>query len=112
MKTLPPAPPLKPDLPTRRINQGMELFERLRCDECHLPPTYTDEDVYDVGIPDASGSVAFNPPSLLGVSQRTHFLHDGRIKDLKDVFTKQKHMLEKDLSPQELALLLDFLQSL
>lgn len=112
MKTLPPAPPLKPDLPPRRINQGMELFERLRCDECHLPPTYTDEDVYDVGIPDASGSVAFNPPSLLGVSQRTHFLHDGRIKDLKDVFTKQKHMLEKDLSPQELALLLDFLQSL
>jgi len=112
METLSPAPPLKPNLSVARTSKGMELFERLRCDECHLPPTYTDEDVYDVGIKDEAGTVAFNPPSLLGVSQRIHFLHDGRAKNLKSVFTEHKHMLKQDLTPEELNLLMDFLQSL
>ena len=112
METLSPAPPLKPHLSEARKSTGFQLFERLRCDECHLPPTYTDEDVYDVGIKDEAGQAAFNPPSLLGVSQRAHFLHDGRAKNLESVFTEHKHMLKQDLTPDELKLLIDFLQSL
>lgn len=112
METLPHAPPLKPNLSKTRISEGMKLFAKLRCDECHLPPTYTDEDVYDVGVPDETGTKAFNPPSLLGVSQRTHFLHDGRAKSLSSLFTEHKHMLESDLSEHDLKLLIDFLESL
>lgn len=112
METLPPAPPLKPVLSPKKATAGMALFEKLRCDECHLPPTYTDEDVYEVGVKDETGTTAFNPPSLLGVSQRTHFMHDGRVNNLRSLFTEHKHMLKSDLSNQDLKLLIEFLQSL
>ena len=54
-------------------------------EEHRRTPNYTSEDVYDVGLVDENGLRLFNPPSLLGVSQRNRFFHDNSGESLDDV---------------------------
>lgn len=112
METLNPAPALRGSLTEIERAKGKEVFEKLRCDECHAPPHYTDSESYDVGITDEVGHTHFNPPSLLGVSQRTQWLHDGRAKSLRSVFEDHRHLIKGELSDQDLSHLLRFLESL
>lgn len=112
MKTLTPAPALRKSLTELERAKGMTIFEKLRCDECHSPPHFTDPESYDVGLTDEVGHTHFNPPSLLGVSQRTQWLHDGRAKSLRSVFEEHRHMIREDLSDLDLRNLLRFLESL
>ncbi len=112
MKTLAPAPALRGSLSELEQKKGMTIFETLRCDECHSPPHFTDPESYDVGLTDEVGHTHFNPPSLLGVSQRTHWLHDGRAKSLRSIFEDHHHMIREDLPDQDLSNLLRFLESL
>jgi cytochrome c peroxidase len=112
METLTPAPALRGSLTEKERAKGMAVFEKLRCDECHTPPHFTDPESYDVGLIDEVGHTHFNPPSLLGVSQRTQWLHDGRAKSLRSVFEDHRHLIKGDLSDQDLSTLLRFLESL
>lgn len=112
MKTLAPAPALRRSLSTLERAKGMAIFEKQRCDECHSPPHFTDPESYDVGLTDEVGHTHFNPPSLLGVSQRTQWLHDGRAKSLRSVFEEHRHMIRENLSETDLRSLLRFLESL
>ena len=112
MMTLPPAPGKRPHPDPNQLSEGQILFEKLRCDECHIPPAFTDTETYDTGIADEKGRVQFNPPSLLGVSQRNLFLHDGRAKTLRSVFEDHQHMLKKPLSDRQLKLLTRYLETL
>ena len=112
METLTPAPALRGSLTEKERAKGMAVFEKLRCDECHTPPHFTDPESYDVGIIDEAGHTHFNPPSLLGVSQRTQWLHDGRAKSLRSVFEDHRHVIKGDLSDPDLSTLLRFLESL
>ena len=67
----------------------------------------------DVGLTDRDGNARFNPPTLRGVAQRDGFLHDGRARSLREVFTTHNHPGHGDpLSDAELADLLAFLNSL
>ena len=52
----------------------------------HIPPSYTSNSKYDVGIHDEYGLKEFNPPSLRGISQRNRFFHDNRAQTLIEVF--------------------------
>jgi cytochrome c peroxidase len=117
LHTLAPPPPLQPatDEPQdqTQLARGSALFNQLGCAKCHVPPlTYTSSDAYDVGLEDEKGQRKFNPPSLRGVSQGYSFFHDGRAKQLEDVFTIHGHQLDRPLEKAELADLLRYLRSL
>ncbi|HZU35453.1 MAG TPA: hypothetical protein VFA18_06085, partial [Gemmataceae bacterium] len=64
-----------------------------------------------VGFADERGLRRFNPPSLRGVSQGRHFLHDNRAATLAEVFIKYRHKVGA-ISEDDLADLLRFLRSL
>ncbi|GIW98875.1 MAG: hypothetical protein KatS3mg111_2208 [Pirellulaceae bacterium] len=92
--------------------QGFRVFEQRGCVHCHPPPHFTSPETYDVGLHDEQGAAQFNPPSLLGVSQRQEALfHDGSARSLDDVF-KAQHQLDSPLSDEEREALIDFLLAL
>ncbi|MAV35482.1 MAG: cytochrome C peroxidase [Planctomycetaceae bacterium] len=91
---------------------GKSVFQRLNCVECHRPPYYTTPETYTVDIAAGQEQQDFNPPSLLGVSQRRHLFHDNRASDLKSVLVGHNHGLEGPLIDSDLKALLAFLQSL
>ncbi len=116
LHTLSPAPPLLPatDDPADRtlLDQGRKVFASAGCVRCHIPPlTYTTDSMFDVGIHDEAGRQLFNPPSLLGVSQRDSLFHDARAKTLEDVLD-QGHFTQTPLTRNEQSALLRFLKSL
>ncbi len=94
------------------IGKGSRLFHALGCAECHTPPIYTTDKMFDVGMPDERGQTNFNPPSLLGTGQRNVFFHDARAKSLHDVFSRFEHQLPRELTPGERFQLETFLRSL
>jgi DNA-binding beta-propeller fold protein YncE len=94
------------------VERGSALFVELRCGRCHAPPAYTSDAVYDVALVDESGRRRFNPPSLRGVSQQARLFHDGRAESLEAVLSQTRHQLDRELTPHELADLVQFLRSL
>lgn len=98
---------------SRAEQRGAKLFNSLSCANCHTPPLFTSKDVFDVSLEDEQGQKAFNPPSLLGVSQRESALfHDGRARSLEDVLVRYKHQIVQPLSPTRAADLVAYLRSL
>jgi YVTN family beta-propeller protein len=112
-----------------RINRGREIFfsKRTGCSRCHPPPYYTDSrlaarpwQVHDVGTGDGPiqchGTAAFDTPSLLGLYTAVTYLHDGRAKNLTEVFTthnvEDRHGATSHLSRDEIECLAAFLLSL
>ena len=100
------------DAQRTRIKQGRELFEKLNCATCHQGKQLTSETLERVGLQDELGNDQFNPPSLLGVSQRPALLHDGRANSIHDLFARHRHQLEASVSDREIGLLVDYLRSL
>jgi YVTN family beta-propeller protein len=103
--------------PAEAIRRGEALFKDRRCAECHPPPLYTRDRVYEVGLESPDDVYrGFNPPSLRGVGARGPFLHDGRAATLEDVLRRHHRPSqvngERDLSETELADLAAFLKSL
>lgn len=115
LKTLKPAPPLD-DAPSTvarpAVERGRAVFERHKCNRCHVPPTFTSPHVYDVELADEVGNRRFNPPSLRGVSQRAAFFHDGRATSLVDVFRVHHHPSNAQLAEAELTDLIAYLQTI
>jgi mono/diheme cytochrome c family protein len=115
--SLTPPPPLQPATAEGsdqdQVERGRRLFEAKGCVQCHIPPlTYSSHGVHDVGFADERGRRQFNPPSLRGVSQGSHFLHDNRAATLEDVFTQYHHKVGTHFPASDLADLLRFLRSL
>jgi len=110
------------------IKRGRKVFfsERTGCARCHPPPSYTDSQlasrpwrVHDVGTGDAPGEhrgPAFDTPSLLGLYAAASYLHDGRAKNLAEVFTahnaKDRHGVTSHLDEDQVEDLVAFLLSL
>ena len=111
MKSLPPPPALGTE-DKRAVERGAAIFEAQNCRNCHTQPVFTSEKIVDVGLKDERGTSKFNPPSLRGVSQNAAYFHDGRAKSLDVVFTQFRHQLNGDLSSEELADLIAFLNDL
>ena len=89
---------------------GAMLFRRSGCLDCHAGPQLTARSVFDVGLKDETGNRKFNPPSLVGVSQRDRLLHDGRAASLEALL--QIHPPDLQLSDQERRLLTAYLAGL
>lgn len=117
--TPPPNPHRLPDgSMTEEARRGEALFhgEKANCVRCHKPPLFTDDKVHDVGLGVPGDAYrGFNPPSLLGVYDRIHYLHDGRAASLEEVLTKHhtpESLNGQELTPQELSDLIAYLRSL
>jgi len=115
LKTIDFAPPAGPK--DEAAVRGEAVFKNRACDACHVPPDYTSDEVFVVGLEDRRDKYkGFNPPPLRGVSTRRPWLHDGRARTLEELFQKHhrpKQLNDKpDLSPDELRDLLAFLRSL
>jgi cytochrome c peroxidase len=97
--------------------RGEGIFKAKGCDTCHVPPDYTSDEAYVVGLESAGDTYkGFNPPSLRGVGKRSPYLHDGRARTLEEVLQKH-HRPSKlggqaDPTDEELADLIEFLKSL
>lgn len=115
LSTLEPPPPLadaRNESDETLIAAGRQLFAESGCVRCHQPGQFTTAGSFNVGLTDEVGLSEFNPPSLLGLSQRDRLFHDGRAKSSAAVISEFGHQLEVDLMPEQKRQLLAFLQSL
>jgi len=96
-----------------RVAAGGRVFAEQGCERCHEPPLFATPSVFRVGLRDEVGRDRFNPPSLLGVSQRrgVGYFHDGRASSLREIFEVQRHPRGEALPAEELEDLLYFLES-
>jgi cytochrome c peroxidase len=115
LRSLPPLSPALTDAPGSAdpaVSRGRHIFLEHKCDGCHVSPTYTSPRRFDVDLTDEVGNREFNPPSLLGVSRREPFLHDGRATTLNDLFQRHRHPRGIVMTPREIDDLTAFLKSL
>jgi DNA-binding beta-propeller fold protein YncE len=88
LKSLRPAPSLsmaRGPSDKALAEAGEVVFRSTGCVECHSGNQFTADRVFDVDLEDQVGLRRFNPPSLLGVSQRDRLLHDGRARSLDEL---------------------------
>jgi mono/diheme cytochrome c family protein len=106
---LTPSPPLDPAAAER----GRELFHGAStgCADCHAGPKLTNNAMSNVGT-----GRALQVPSLLGVSHRAPFMHDGCAPTLRDRFGEcgggDRHGDTSHLSEPEINDLVAYLESL
>lgn len=94
------------------VKRGAAVFKAHGCVDCHRPPNYAHPLTFDVGVHDEAGHIFFNPPSLLGVSQRGPYFHDNRASSLRDVIENHDHDGASELKQKQINDLIDFLNSL
>ena len=96
------------------FEKGKQVFHREGCQECHKKPHYTSNETFDVGLVDAAGNESFNPPSLLGISQRDTFFHDNSASTIEEVVFNRQHPEPRDqtMTPEDRTALIHFLNSL
>jgi len=94
------------------IERGRQVFRAHKCDSCHAAPRYSSPLSFDVGLRDAAGRHYFNPPSLLGVSQRAPYFHTGEAATLREVLLDFNHDGAASLEPEQVNDLIEFLRSL
>ncbi len=111
LRSLKPPPKMKKAANTI-VQKGREIFLKQGCAECHAGPLYTSDGTFDVQLVDKAGNRKFNPPSLRGFAHRVSFFHDGRFDRGADVVEVAKHKLQSELTAEEVAALLAFLDSL
>jgi YVTN family beta-propeller protein len=96
--------------------RGKRLFTEVGCDCCHVPPRFTDQKPHDVGLGTDHYRTRFDTPSIREVLRTGPYLHDGRAKTLKGIFTdhnpKNLHGRTKGLSDAELDDLVTYLRTL
>ena len=151
-------PPPNPHPFDAQAEAGKELFARERCGRCHTPPLYTNNKLTlaegftppaDAGEDSLGVSVGTDPglalrtrkgtgyykvPSLKGVWYRGHYLHDGAVGSLEEMFDPNRlnddhvrggfappgaetsaipgHEYGLDLTPEERTQLIAFLRTL
>lgn len=119
IRSLPPPPSVyhaRPDAYAAAFHQveaGGQVFVRAGCADCHSGSMFTSDGAYDVGLVDENGHNLFNPPSLLGVSQRQNALfHDASARSIRDVVVNQRHQLPDDVTGEQAEALVHYLKSL
>lgn len=116
LRTLKPAPSLataREDVTSEsELLAARTVFTNVGCRNCHAGQDFTSSSSYDVGIHDEMGETLFNPPSLLGVSQRAPYFHDGRASTLADVLKSSHHDSQSPLTEQQIQQLTLFLEQL
>lgn len=113
------SPPSQSPVDAEAAARGEKVFhsEKAACAECHPAPHFTDGLIHDVGLgADNDVYQGYNTPSLLGVSARVKFLHDGRANSLEETIRGPHNPArvagQGELADAELQDLLAYLRSL
>jgi mono/diheme cytochrome c family protein len=110
-------PPSTPVAPQTSIEHGKALFNdaKVACASCHGGEHFTNNTNADVGT-----SKPFQVPTLIGVSARAPFMHNGCAPTLRDRFAKgneectggDKHGVTSQLSSSDIDDLVNYLETL
>ena len=108
------------DLDPEAVQRGKTVFFRARCDVCHPGPTFTDQKKHDIGLTGPTMEVdvrsRFDTPSLLESYRTAPYLHDGRARTLREIFTEHNpdniHGLTGGLSQEEIDALVAYIRTL
>lgn len=94
--------------------RGKEIFNRIGCDRCHPAPLYTDNGLYNAGVPDSlESTTAWNTPSLIEAWRTAPYSHSGRYDKIKEIISLRAHSLgASELTEQEKDDLVEFVSSL
>ncbi|MFZ1934120.1 MAG: hypothetical protein WCB27_13070 [Thermoguttaceae bacterium] len=75
--------------------RGEKIFfdRRVGCTRCHPAPQFTDKRAHDVGSagPLDNPGDWFQTPSLVELWRTAPYMHDGRYRTVKEIFTQDKH---------------------
>ncbi len=96
---------------SQTAKQGRIVFERLRCDECHSGPYFTDLKMHRIGD-DIEFDAGWDTPTLREVWRTGPYLFDGRAATLEEVFTVHKHGIDGKVSKKDMAALVEYVKSL
>ncbi len=114
-----PSPYLKPDgTLTEAALRGKAVFEgKAACAKCHVAPYFGDKKKYAFGLgSDSERDREFATPILIEVWRTAPYMYDGRAVSIKDVITtdntNNRHGNTKDLTPQEVEDLSEYVNSL
>ena len=91
--------------------KGRKVYEKLRCDECHSGPYYTDLKRHRIGE-DVEFEQGWDTPTLVEVWRTAPYLFDGRAYTLHDVFGVHRHGVKKKISKSDLDDLVEYVNSL
>lgn len=120
MRTLPPPRTFEPREPVRE-REGLDVFVRAGCPECHAAPAFTSLGLHAIQavFPDAPARTEgrlLDVPSLRGLAASAPYLYDGRAATLASVFVDHnghdRHGHTQALSSDQRAALVTFLRSL
>ncbi len=91
--------------------QGRKVFNKLKCNDCHSGPYFTDMKSYRIGE-DIEFEQGWDTPTLREVWRTAPYLFDGRAATMEEVFSVHKHGVEKSLSKGDLKALVEYVMSL
>lgn len=96
---------------SEKAKEGRKVFERLKCDECHSGPYYTDMKMYRIGE-DIEFEKGWDTPTLVEVWRTAPYLFDGRAATMEEVFDVYKHGIDKRVSKRDIEVLTEYVNSL
>lgn len=106
-----PSPYLVDGQLSENAKKGRKVFEKLKCDECHSGPYYTDMRFHRIGE-DIEFDQGWDTPTLREVWRTAPYLFDGRAATMKEVYTVHKHGITGKISDKEIDQLVEYVNSL
>lgn len=106
-----PSPYLVDGELSEKAKAGRKVFERLKCDDCHSGPYFTDGKIYRIGD-DIEFEQGWDTPTLREVWRTAPYLFDGRAATMQEVFEKHKHGIDRKVSKKEIEALTEYVNSL
>lgn len=94
-----------------KAKEGRKVFEKLKCDECHSGPYFTDMKMHRIGE-DVEFEKGWDTPTLREVWRTAPYLFNGRAATMEEVFDVYKHGVEKKVSKKEIEVLTEYVNSL
>ena len=106
-----PSPYLVDGELSEKAKLGKEIYERLKCDDCHSGPYYTDLKMYRIGE-DIEFDQGWDTPTLRECWRTAPYLFDGRAATMQEVFEVHRHGIEEKVSKKETEALTEYVNSL
>ncbi len=105
-----PSPYLIDGKLSKKARKGKIVFERENCGYCHSGSWFTDLKMHRTGK--QGEEETWDTPTLIEVWRTGPYLFDGRSATMQEVFSKEKHGMDKELSAEEIDQLSEYVLSL
>jgi cytochrome c peroxidase len=97
---------------SKKARDGRKVFDKLKCNECHSGPYYTDMKMHRIGQ-NIEFEAGWDTPTLIEVWRTAPYLFDGSAATLEEVFTRHRHGIENQrVSKKDIEALVEYVNSL